>query len=188
MSLDEVLREALGLLRDGVADRHSAFRTPTLATVDGEGGPDLRTVVLRAFDASARTLAVHTDARSAKAAQLRANPLVALHVWDAGRRLQIRLRGRASLHTDDATARAAWDGLSSFGRQLYRVRPIPGTTLPDPSEAQLDLLPEADGFGLLTVIAVAFDRLDSLRLTDDGQIRARFDWSADGCRTAWIVP
>lgn len=188
MTLDEVLREALDLLRDGVDGRDSPYRTLALATMDADGGANLRTVILRAFDPAARSLAIHTDARSAKVAQLAANPLVALHGWDAGRRLQLRLRGRATLHAGDATARAAWEALPPLGRQLYRVRQVPGTAIADPAAVSFDEVPEAMGFAAFVVVAVAFDRLESLRLTHGGQMRARFEWPAGALAASWLVP
>jgi len=38
------------------------------------------------------------------------------------------------------------------------------------------------------VLEVAFDRLETLRLTDQGQVRARFDFAADAVSAAWLVP
>jgi drug/metabolite transporter (DMT)-like permease len=50
------------LLR-GVGDRHAPARHPVLATVAQGGMPQARTVVLRAADAAAGTLDIHTDLR-----------------------------------------------------------------------------------------------------------------------------
>ncbi len=83
----------------GVADADAPARHPVLATIGLGGGPEARTVVLRAADRGAGTVQVHTDTASTKVAELAANPLVALHVWDAGPHLQIRLRGAARIAT-----------------------------------------------------------------------------------------
>jgi hypothetical protein len=188
MTLDGSLRDACALLRDAVAEKQAPFRTLVLATVDVNGGPDLRTVILRAFDAANRSVMIHTDARSLKVAQLAATPLVALHAWDAGRRLQIRLRGRATRHAGDAVARAAWESLTPLGRQVYRVRQQPGASLPVPDAVQFEELPQATGFAAFMVIEVRYDRLETVLLADHGQIRARFDWSDGGLTSAWLVP
>ncbi len=188
VTLDEVLDNACHLLAAGVADRASPFRTLGLATVATDGTPDVRIVVLRTFDAAARHLSVHTDARSAKCRQLHGNPAVALLGWDPAGRWQIRLHGRATTHSGDAVARAAWEALPHVTRQLYRLREAPGTTLPDPSPAQYSEGPEALGFAAFVVVGVAFDRLETLRLTDDGQIRARFDFAGGDVAAAWLVP
>lgn len=44
----------------GVDDRHAPARHPTLATVNSEGKPQARTVVLRAADQRSATLDIHT--------------------------------------------------------------------------------------------------------------------------------
>jgi hypothetical protein len=176
------------LLAAGIADRDAPFRTLGLATVATDGTPDVRIVVLRGFDAAARRLSVHTDARSAKCRQLHTHPAVALLGWDPARRLQVRLHGRAAMHSGDAVARAAWDALTAVNRQLYRLRQAPGSPLPDPSPAHYAEGPEALGFAAFVVLEVAFDRLETLRLTDQGQVRARFDFAADAVSAAWLVP
>ncbi|MGY6410125.1 MAG: hypothetical protein ACXIUV_03735 [Alkalilacustris sp.] len=72
--------EAWARLVRGVHDRRAAARHPTLATVAADGAPQLRTVVLRAADRAQARLHVHTDLRSAKVGDLRAEPRAAVHV------------------------------------------------------------------------------------------------------------
>jgi hypothetical protein len=187
-TLAAMLAEAEAALHSAVTERAAAMRMVVLATLDRAGAPDLRGVILRGFDSAARVLSVHTDARSAKLAQLRAQPRVALHAWDAARRLQIRLHGHARLHAGDAVALAAWAALPAGSRQLYRVRPCPGTALADPAAAYRDALPDAAALVNFVVVAIAYDGLETLRLTEAGQLRARFDWSPDGVAARWLVP
>jgi pyridoxamine 5'-phosphate oxidase len=79
--------ELLGLWLPGNADELRPLMT--LSTVDAEGYPDSRNVLLSEFDGEA--LYFHTDARSRKARELTANPRVALaFAWiDLGRQLTI---------------------------------------------------------------------------------------------------
>jgi pyridoxamine 5'-phosphate oxidase len=75
-----------------------------LATVDEAGRPDLRTLLLSAWDEDG--FLVHTDAASRKAAQLAAHPAVALAVvWPAFSR-QLVVRG----HAEPADRAAVEDG------------------------------------------------------------------------------
>ncbi len=83
LTLEGALHAAFGRLAEGARDGRSPFRTPALATLGRDGAPQLRTVVLRGFDPAARSLSIHTDRRSAKVAELAADPRAALHVYDA---------------------------------------------------------------------------------------------------------
>ena len=188
MSLDDLIADVFAQFAAATIDPKSAFRALTLATVAPDGTPDQRTIVLRTFDAPSRCIGVHTDTRATKYAQLQYNPAVALHVWDAGRRQQVRVLGRASLHVGDAAARAAWAALRPLARQLYRVKQSPGVPLLDPSPMQYGEYPEAAAFASFAVINVVFNRIETLNLTATGQIRARFDWSDTGLTASWLVP
>ncbi len=83
-------------------DRSHGWRTPTLATVDSQGHPQARTVVLRLTHPEARTLTVYSDSRAEKIKQLKAHPTLALVFWCARLGWQLRLQARATLITDGA--------------------------------------------------------------------------------------
>lgn len=200
-TLEAVRAEAFRRLAGGVVDRHSAFHTPTLASIATDGRPELRTLVLRGFDAPTRTLRLHTDRRSGKWASLTAEPLVALHVYDAGAQLQLRLGGRATLHDEDAVAEAAWAGSRPGSRLCYAVEPGPGTPVATPPPAPVPLAGrEAGTRANFAVIHLVFDRLEWLHLHHAGHRRALFLWGAEGdaeggakpgpsgSRGTWLVP
>ncbi|MCU0889647.1 MAG: hypothetical protein MUC64_16860 [Rubritepida sp.] len=170
--LAEVQAEAFRLLARGVADRRSAFHTPTLATIGRDGAPRARTLVLRGFDAPTRTLRLHTDARS--------------HVYDAGQQVQLRLDCVAQVHREDALAEAAWDASRPFSRMCYAIEPAPGTPLDAPPEAPRD---SEAGRPHFAVLALRFDRLEWLWLAAEGHRRARLAWTPDGTPEAtWLSP
>lgn len=78
------LREAV---RVGVPEPHAA----TLATVDADGVPDARTLLLK--DVAAAGWAVAGRRSSCKAAQLAANPVAALNFWWQPVLRAVRVRG-----------------------------------------------------------------------------------------------
>lgn len=185
-TLDECLAEAFRRLARGVADRRAPFHTPTLATIGADGAPEARTLVLRGFEPGSRTLRLHTDARSGKVAELAREPRCALHFYDPGAKLQLRLAGRAAVHGDDAVAEAAWGASREFSRMCYAIAPAPGTPVAEPPPAPRDA--EA-GRGVFRVILLRFDRLEWLELAAEGHRRARFAWTRDGAPdAAWLVP
>jgi pyridoxamine 5'-phosphate oxidase len=187
MTLDEVRADAFRRLAHGPANRRSPFRDPALATVDGQGRPGLRTAVLRGFDPAARLLILHSDVRTAKVEEIRAEPHVVLHVWDRRGQVQVRVWGRASLRLGEA-ARTDWGRLRPASRATYAVAPTPGTPLDDPASADQQRLPGSEAFLNFAVIDVVMDSLDWLHLARAGNRRARFTWLGETETAAWLVP
>lgn len=188
--LDAAWQHAWEQLARGCADRRHGFHLAQLATVDAEGAPDLRSVILRAADVETTALRVHSDARSTKCAQLAADGRAALLVYDARRKLQLRIRGRISLHGDDATAEAAWQAAKPMSRVCYRIEPGPGTAIatpdgyrhPEPATDATD--PGREHFRVLLLQA---ESLEWLYLAADGHRRARWQQS-NGWRGEWLAP
>lgn len=108
----------------GVPEPHAA----TLATVDADGIPDARTLILK--DVDARGWAFAGARSSRKAAQLGARPAAALNLWWQPQRRAIRVRGtveEASAAESDADLAArsesARAGLRPGDWVLWRVVP-----------------------------------------------------------------
>ena len=87
------------------AERDPLANLCVLATVDGEGAPALRTLVVRGVDA--RAVQVFINRNSPKWAELHASGRFELLCYYAGLGLQYRLRGRVADHDLDAV-RASW--------------------------------------------------------------------------------
>jgi hypothetical protein len=184
--LEDALADAFRLLSRGVADRRHPFHTPTLATLGADGAPSARTLVLRGFDPASRRLRLHSDARASKVAELSAEPRAALHFYDSGAALQLRLSGRVTLHLDDAVAESAWAGSRAFSRMCYAIQPAPATPCPAPPPSPTD--PEA-GRAHFCVLLFQMEGLEFLHLAATGHRRARLTWSAAGPPNAtWLVP
>jgi hypothetical protein len=176
----------LAHLRQGATDPGSPWRNLALASVGLDGSPQIRTVVLRAFDSGACRLDVHTDIRSAKHAELTANPLAALHGWDSADHIQLRLAGRVTLHNRDVVTAQAWADLRPASRATYRVQPGPGTRLEQPeSVAEAD---EADAYACFCVVRLQLARLEYLHLGQTSHRRARFQWEHGAMTAMWLVP
>lgn len=168
-------------LSRGVHDRRAPARHPTLATVDATGRPQARTVVLRGADAAAGTLSLYTDRHSAKVAELRANPLAALHVWDAAAHLQIRIEAEVAIETGPGVA-DVWASVPEPSRYAYSSTATPGRPIPEALAYTKTPDPAAFARLRLTVSAI-----DALHLGRDHHRRARFE-RADGWAGQWLVP
>ena len=188
--LDGSLAEAWRLLEEGVTDRHSPCHTPSLGTLDAEGLPTVRTVVLRAVEQEARLLRFHTDLRSHKVAEIAAQPMVALHAYHPGRKIQLRLTGQALIHHGDEVARHAWQASRSFSRLCYGVEPGPGAAIEAPGDWRQgeDGSVEAESFQNFGAVLVKVESLEWLYLAARGHRRALYDWRGGALRKSWLVP
>ncbi len=108
----------------GVPEPHAA----TLSTVDADGMPDSRTLILK--DVDARGWAFAGARSSQKAAQLAARPAAALNLWWQPQRRAVRVRGTVQEASDaesdaDLAARSesARAGLHPGDWVLWRVVP-----------------------------------------------------------------
>lgn len=191
--LDGTLAACWSFLARGVADRRSGFHHPVISSIGLDGTPRSRVMILRGVDQDARTLRVHTDLRSEKIAEWRANPRVAILGYDAGQKLQIRLTGRVSLHHDDAMADAAWQSSRAMSRVCYGTAPAPGSEIPRGDAFELPSSEDAEGLDAgrahFAAAVMTIDSLESLYLAFEGHRRAHYAWNAGGTLTArWLAP
>jgi pyridoxine/pyridoxamine 5'-phosphate oxidase len=191
-SLDGSLAHAWRLLARATADRRSGFRTVQIATV-AEDGPRVRTVVLRGAEAAERLVRVHTDTRAAKVGEIAANPIVEICAYNAQAKIQLRLRGKATAHRDDAVADAAWAATAPFSRVCYRAPIGPGAPIAEPGEAdpterERDPADVDHGRDAFVAVTVDVTRLEWLYLAAHGHRRAVWDWDGEGWRGRWLAP
>ncbi|SDS34755.1 pyridoxine/pyridoxamine 5'-phosphate oxidase [Microterricola viridarii] len=109
----------------GVPEPHAA----TLATVDEDGIPDARTLILK--DVGPRGWAFAGQRSSSKGAQLAAHPAAALNFWWQPIARAVRVRGavqeasRADSEADLAARSApAREGIPSGDWTLWRIEPV----------------------------------------------------------------
>ncbi len=152
------------------------------------GMPQVRTVVLRDADQQGDTVSFHTDMRSAKVAELRADPRIAMTGLDLGNFVQIRLEGRAQICADEAERRAVWNAARPHTLILYRTPFAPGTPLDAPEAGHVQEPGSDDGYANFCVIRVVLDKLEYLDISPEGHQRAVFLRKGDDWHGAWIAP
>ena len=176
-SLPEIDAALWRELAGAVRDKAHAWRTPVLATCNGDAA-DARIVVLRDVDAQGRTLLFFTDARSAKARQVAAHPAGMLVMWSPSLGWQLRLRVALTLETEGLRVASRWARLKLTPAAQDYLSPLaPGSTLGSPE-------PVRDSRGHFGVLAARVQSIDWLELHAQGHRRALFD--AAGSR--WISP
>lgn len=174
MSPSAVWAWLAGELTAATASARHPLHLATLATIDADGGPQARTVVLRHVDAMRCEIRFHTDIRSPKVSAMRCDPRVALHWYDQAMRVQVRIPAVATIHHGDAIAADAWSRSAAMSRACYAAMDGPSTRLaefPSAPTAPTD----GDDTGLLAfaVIACRFDAVDVLCLHAVGHQRVR---------------
>ncbi|MBB3998304.1 pyridoxamine 5'-phosphate oxidase family protein [Aureimonas pseudogalii] len=180
-------------LHEAAARRRGDLPNATIASVNEDGAPSLRVVVLRAVDRAAAELSFHTDVRSEKVLQLLARPASEVLFWRPADGLQLRFFGQADLFLPGTLkATAAYEAIPEKGRRKYRTAPAPGTPLPAPDALDFaEAAPGAADPGLarFTLITFRVSRIDALRLDGSDQTRAFFHLDGDRLRSAtWIAP
>lgn len=197
-SLDELLDHAWLQLGRGVPDMAHGFHWPVVATVDDDGLPEARVVVLRSALRDAARFTFHTDARSPKVRQLTDRGRAALLFHDGRTKLQVRARCRAAVLEDGDLHEAGWNAIGLGSKRCY-LAPNPPST---PAEAHDPNVPEewrnrvpteaavAAGRSRFRVIACTAVQLDVLLLLRDGHRRAQYDYDSDGSLRAatWLRP
>ncbi len=203
--LGELWQQCWDHLEEGAGGAGSPFHTAVLGTVE-HGVPRLRTVVLRAAERRTGRVLCHTDMRSAKVRHIGDDAPVSWLLYDPGRKVQLRLEGRARVHADDALADERWRDTTAGSRRCYLAEPAPGAVLehagstlpPALRERRPGLRETAPGRSNFAVVAARIEWIDWLQLTADGHRRARFrrishgddcvDDSDNGWPGDWIAP
>jgi pyridoxamine 5'-phosphate oxidase len=194
-SLTEIEQEIWQLLHQATLSAKEPFHTGVLATL-GQGGANLRTVVLRKVLQAQKMLIFHTDIRSDKVSDIQQNPRVSWLFYDAPRRIQIRLSGIAKIHIDDELTAIQWQTSRLSSRKCYLTQFAPGSLsdcpqsgLPEgmderePNEAECEA-----GKPNFAVISTRVDDIDWLWLNHNGHRRAQFDWRAGELTANWVIP
>lgn len=195
-NLDSILDDIWIRWGRGSVDRRSAFHTPMVASVDADGAPDQRVMVLRKADRDTGVLRFHTDIRSTKAAQFGATPVASVVGYDAGAKIQLRARGTADLVATGPIADSAWATTSASGRRSYMTTLAPGSIssdaasgLPTSLETMVPSPDESETARVnFAIVPITLDRLEWLHLASKGHRRAAFTRIGNDWTGQWLVP
>ncbi len=181
-SLPGIERAVWQQLEAACAERAHPWRTPVLATIDGDTA-DARHVILREASAADRTLVIYTDERAGKVAQLAAHPHGTLVMWSQPLGWQLRCRVRLEVEAEGLGVTSRWARLQhTAAAQDYLAPQSPGAPLPanpDPTTAA-----PAGQRAFFAVVTATVESLDWLELHRECHRRARFD--SLGAR--WLQP
>ncbi|MEI5997104.1 pyridoxamine 5'-phosphate oxidase family protein [Paraburkholderia bengalensis] len=192
MTLEEIYARIWDFLAAAVREEKNPFKLMQAATVGLDGGPNVRTVLLRSVSEQENLLTFHTDLRSPKIAELSREPRIALVGVDPVHNVQIRMSGETRIVRTGQARLNAWRSSPDHDLVVYRTRLAPGTPIghADDAHHQTQPVPDPDeGLKHFCVVEVRPTRLDWLEhLTVDRQQRARFVRQGDIWLRDWIAP
>jgi pyridoxamine 5'-phosphate oxidase len=195
-TLDGILDQVWRMLKRGVTHSHDPFHYPVLGTM-GDNGCSMRTVILRQFSLPDRVLVCHTDSRAPKVKEIEDCNNATWLFYHPKKQIQLRMSGKASLHTDDKFADDQWAGSKITSRLNYCATEPPGTPVDSPMSGLPDFLLNKvptvlnTGKGRKYFMAVAGKILsiDWLELRIVGNRRALFTWDDVDCLSVtWLIP
>lgn len=185
--LEYLLDDAWDILAQGVRVPFAAAHTPTLATIR-DGNPTVRTVVLRAVSRVASMIFVHADRRSSKVQELLAQPSCSLHIFDAGRRVQLRIEAQASIHVDDEIADTQWTAMQLRLRAAQRHALAAGGNGSASTAVEIDNvdgMADAERRPYFAAIALHVSAVEWQQVSSRGPRHARFE-IAEKVRSVWL--
>lgn len=167
-------------LEAALGEKEHEWRTPVLATVDGEAA-DARIIVLREVNRREKQFLFYTDERAGKVAQLLKRPHGTVAMWSRRLGWQLRCRVRLSLEMSGLSASSRWARikLTSAAKEYLSAMP-PGAPLADVQHPGSGAVARP----YFAVISAEVESIDWLELRPDGNRRAIFD--EQGPR--WVQP
>jgi len=196
-NLAGALERSWRLLEEAIGDPISPVRTPVLISVSTDGLAQGRTVVLRGFNRQQRQLTIYTDARSAKVAQLRAQPTCTLVAYQPNPMMQLRLSTNAIVNHNNEITHEAWAVMPGPNRCNYLTDPDPGSISVQATDGRpvinAESVPTNDeneiAYSHFSVIVFTIKELEWLYLPRRGHRRAQFTWDeANSLQSDWLIP
>ncbi len=180
------------MLVNGARNRRSPFHTPTVATIDQSGMPQIRTVVLRDANAKEAWLRFNTDKRSQKLEEIARHHEGAMHFYDADEKIQLRVACQFRRATEEECD-AIWEKTPSMSRECYQVIQAPGTIISDPLDISFDRDDDREGRVNFQPIFAQVHSIEWLYLAASGHRRALFkmnnvDAQQYSVDMQWLVP
>ena len=196
VSHGEILKKIWKNLDLGTLERDHPFHTPVFATIANGCAPDLRVVVLRRFWRKPPLLAFHSHVGSPKIKEIENNRNVYWLFYHTTERIQVRIKGKATVHTDDDLADEQWLATEFFARRCY-VGEAPSKSSKQPTsglpEDLLDRAPTREeseaGRANFVVVTSTIEQIDCLEMNVRGHRRSLFVWNETGeLETKWLTP
>jgi len=176
LNYKQVLHKIKKMMVDGVLKSKAPFHLVNLANVGGDGSPEVRVVVNRRVDFKTRTVIFHTDYRSSKVEEMVKNDSISMLFYSKEDKIQVRLRGKATIHHKDDLTSERWEATGNNSRRCYLQEQGSSSTLND--DGEISYSEDHDyGYENFAVVEMKFNSLEYLFLKNTGHKRLHFNWN-----------
>ena len=185
MSLQKAWEKVFNQVKEAATGNSHPFRYVILGTVDLNGTPHQRTVVLRDFDEGS-LFTIYTDSRSGKVSQIEKNDAVSLLFYHDTNRLQLRVAGNASIIRSGNEHARRWKNVGSKHAHSYTSLIPPGDEIDDPETAFNWDTDSSENFCILKIRAKS---MEFLQLNGVKHLRGKREINQDENETFnWLAP
>ncbi len=180
--LPELFEQILIEWKSSYKNRFHPYKYITLTTIDANGFPRSRTVVVREIHDN-NDIIIFTDARSAKVDQVKMNSKACILAYNHKKLEQLRWDGLLSIIQDKGEVKRLFQKVGQKALKDYTTVNAPGSTIKNPDE--VDYLPRKESH----FVALRFSpkRLEYLKLKRPNHLRALFT-SKDNWEGKWLTP
>ena len=193
LSLNKILEQVWKAIKDGIKDGSSSFHIFTISTINLQGYPSSRSIVIRSLNQAKRIISFNTDTRSNKWKELETNSQLGLHFYDSKFKIQIRISGSAKLYYNDLEWEKAWNESEEMSKIYYSSLFSPNSKIDDPMETdnliknikRKQIEKGKKNFGKINV---KINKIDWLYLLHTGHRRAVFKFHKNNISMSWIAP
>ena len=182
--INEIYTRVANLLHGGLVTARHPFHICCLSTINPEGFPEARFLVLRAVNLKSKNFLFHTDLRSNKINSIKLNPNAEGVFYDKESKIQLRIPVKIEIHSQNEISLKQWSLLPKYSKLCYANHYAPGDVLQDPADNNINYSQISDKEGLLEsgyinfcVLVCHFNRIEYLYLSAQGHIRALISWS-----------
>lgn len=192
MPLKNIHNEIWEDLKDGVKNTKSSFHFPVISTIDKDGFPSSRTVVLREINKKNKIISFNTDVRSNKWLEINNNNKVSVNIYDANKKTQIRIIGAATVNYKNKKWDSAWESTPKMSRECYSTPYSPSTVISKPDDIDINLNQiKTENYEKYKVnfgrVDIKIYSLDWLYLIHSGHRRAKFIYDKK-ISMVWMAP
>lgn len=169
-------------LEISLTENNHPFRLATLATVDLDKAPTLRTIVIRKISKDLK-FTFFTDKRSQKVIHIIKNNKVSMLFYHPEKRIQLKIEGVASITKDTKVLEKQWSILNEKSKKDYTTEKAPGSGITD--DGAIEYLNETHNFCMITIEP---RKIEYLKLNTDKHTRIRYSLDKGIWEGEFLVP